>query len=266
MQLRLGLEPLCPDPVPGTPGAAAAPTDALFVRHRRARRYVLRLAPDGRPRVTIPRGGSKREAAEFLLRHADWIARERRRQASQRWRAERGWSTGDRIWVRGVLTAVRVTEVDGQRHVAFGLDGLSIPQGADARGAVERHLRALAAAELPVRLRSLAAAHGLSVSRVVIRDQQTRWGSCSPGGAVSLNWRLVQMPDAVRDYVLVHELMHLREANHSRRFWRLVNHACPWHLEARRWLRRHGHDLHQPVSGQPVIDAGATARQGVEEQ
>lgn len=235
------------------------PADALFVRHRRARRYILRLTPEGQPRVTIPRGGSTREAQQFLLSHADWIARERHRQASRRQHADRAWTMEDRIWIRGVLTPVRASGVDGQRQVRCGLDGLEVGDGADLRGAIERHLRARAAVELPQRLRNLAETHGLAVTRVTIRDQRTRWGSCSPRGAISLNWRLVQMPEAVRDYVLIHELMHLREASHSRRFWRLVHEACPWHVEARRWLRRHGHDLHQPVAGRPVTDVGATA-------
>jgi predicted metal-dependent hydrolase len=104
-------------------------------------------------------------------------------------------------------------------------------------------LRTAAAAALPCRLRALAAAHGLRVARVTIRNQHTRWGSCSRSGSVSLNWRLVLMPDPVRDYVLIHELMHLRHANHSRRFWRAVEEACPWYREARRWLRKHGDTL-----------------------
>jgi predicted metal-dependent hydrolase len=240
--------------------------EALFVRHRRARRYVLRLTTDGRPRVTIPRGGSKRGASEFLAGQADWIARERSRQVAQHEAAARPWTSGARVWLRGVLTTVQAIEADGERRVALGPDTFSLRDEDDVRGAVERHLRTLAVAELPTRLRSLAARHGLSVSRVTVRDQRTRWGSCAPGGTVSLNWRLVQMPDSVRDYILIHELMHLREANHSRRFWRLVNDACPWHLEARRWLRRHGHDLHRPLAGSPETDIGAVAPQGVEDR
>lgn len=229
--------------------AAPRPVEALFVRHRRARRYVLRLAPDGRPRVTIPRGGSRREAERFLADHADWLARERHRQAGRRQRAERAWTTGDRIWVRGVLSTLCVTERAGRRQVACGPCVRDAGEGVDVQGVVERHLRSLASEELPARLESLAGAHGLSPGRVTIRDQRSRWGSCSPSGAISLNWRLVQMPDAVRDYVLIHELMHLREASHSRRFWRLVHAACPWHAEARRWLQQHGRDLHQPAAG-----------------
>lgn len=85
--------------------------------------------------------------------------------------------------------------------------------------------------------------HGLKVVRVSVRDQRTRWGSCGPNGHISLNWRLVAMPGWVSDYVMIHELMHLRRLDHSPAYWRLVAQACPDHLKARRWLREHGPSL-----------------------
>lgn len=101
-------------------------------------------------------------------------------------------------------------------------------------------LRRRARMELPARLHELAARHGFDAGRVTIRDQRTRWGSCSPRGDISLNWRLVTMPEAVRDYVLLHELAHLRVPNHSRRFWRVMSEICPEWRVARQWLRAHG--------------------------
>lgn len=98
-------------------------------------------------------------------------------------------------------------------------------------------LRAQAEAELPRRLRELAKQHGFSVSRVNVRDQRTRWGSCSRRGSISLNWRLIQMPAHVRDYILLHELAHLRYLNHSRHFWKLLASICPWYRDAHSWLR-----------------------------
>ena len=85
----------------------------------------------------------------------------------------------------------------------------------------------------------LAEQFDLTVTRVSVRNQRARWGSCATGGRISLNWRLVQTPDDVRDYVLIHELMHLRQPNHSARFWALVAKACPGHEASRRWLRAH---------------------------
>ena len=116
---------------------------------------------------------------------------------------------------------------------------------ATVHDAVVRWLRDLARRTLTARLEGLAALHGLVVAGISLRDQRTRWGSCSPDGRISLNWRLVQMPDAVRDYVLLHELMHLRVRNHSRRFWREVERVCPHHADARRWLREQSSALLQ---------------------
>ena len=84
---------------------------------------------------------------------------------------------------------------------------------------------------------------GVAYAGIQIRDQRTRWGSCSPSGTLTFNWRLALAPHAVLDYVVVHELCHLREANHGPGFWRLVERARPDYKAPRAWLRRHGHEL-----------------------
>ncbi len=104
-------------------------------------------------------------------------------------------------------------------------------------------LRRRAARELPAALRVLAGLHGIHVTRVSVRNQRSRWGSCSRQGGITLNWRLVLVPDFVREYVMLHELMHRREMNHSPRFWRHVAAVCPRFVEARRWLRTEGQQL-----------------------
>ena len=84
------------------------------------------------------------------------------------------------------------------------------------------------------------AGYASGVRRVSVRNQRTRWGSCSRRGLISLNWRLVQTPDTVRDYIIHHELMHLREMNHSERFWARVEAVCPGWRDAEKWLKRNG--------------------------
>src|SRR2546430_242181 len=84
----------------------------------------------------------------------------------------------------------------------------------------------------------VASAHGFSVRRVTVRNQRSRWGSCSVRGTISLNWRLVQTPVFVRDYIVLHELAHLKEMNHSRRYWREVARLCPEFEQAERWLKQ----------------------------
>lgn len=105
--------------------------------------------------------------------------------------------------------------------------------------APDRAWLARARRELVPRVGELAHAHGLRVTRVTIRRQRSRWGSCSRQGAISLNWRLAHAPAFVRDYVIVHELMHLREMNHSPRFWAQVDAAFPQRNLAEQWLKAH---------------------------
>ena len=101
-----------------------------------------------------------------------------------------------------------------------------------------KHLWKLAAAELPPKVFELAAAHQLNVRRVTVRNQRSRWGSCSRRGTISLNWKLIQAPPFVRDYIVLHELMHLRQMNHSARFWREVEVVCPEYKTAEKWLKQ----------------------------
>lgn len=205
----------------------------------RARRYVLRVRPDGRLRVTIPRGGSRAEGLQFIERHRAWIEQERARLAASP--ASRAWTTGTSILLRGVEETIVVTPAGQAATVAYGGRTIRVPRGvADVRPFVERDLRDLAREELTVRIHALAICHDLTIGRVTIRNQRSRWGSCSPGGNIALNFRLVQMPREICEYVLIHELMHIRHQNHSRRFWRLVADACPSFRDAERWLKTEG--------------------------
>lgn len=208
---------------------------------RRARRYILRVRPDGTLRVTVPRGGSRREALAFVEKHARWIERERRRVRAEHAPVE--WHAGSEILFRGATVTIAVF-CDGDGYVvSYGDRRVAMASLANLREVVERDLRELARTELIPRLHELAAAHGLSVGRVTIRNQRSRWGSCARNGNIALNFRLMQMPAEVCEYVLVHELMHIRQQNHSRRFWRLVAAACPTFRESERWLRTLGRGL-----------------------
>jgi predicted metal-dependent hydrolase len=210
----------------------------VLVRNPRARRYVLRLRPDGSVRVTIPRGGTAAEARRFADRSVEWIRRELARLSSQPTRPK-PWFAGTEILFRGELAKLE-SEVNRDRilvRVANELFSVT-DAGADLRPAVERHLWRLAAKELPPRVLEYAGQHQLPVRRITVRNQRSRWGSCSRHGTISLNWRLIQAPTFVRDYLILHELMHLREMNHSARFWREVGRVCPDYATAEQWLRQ----------------------------
>jgi predicted metal-dependent hydrolase len=212
-----------------------------FVRVRRARRYILRVRPDGTLRVTVPNGGSRREAEQFVRKHQRWIRRERDRVQVER--APREWGDGREILLRGEPVRIAVERRADDLVVSYAGRTLTTPPTLDVRAAVERDLRELARCELIPRLHELAATHDLQPGLVSVRNQRSRWGSCARNGNIALNFRLVQMPVAVRDYVLLHELMHIRQQNHSRRFWKLVEAVCPDFRDAERWLRTIGKTL-----------------------
>ena len=109
--------------------------------------------------------------------------------------------------------------------------------------AVERWYRREARRLVTDSVEREAARLKLEYQAIAVRDQRTRWGSCSRHGALSFNWRLAIAPRAVREYVVVHELCHLRELNHSKAFWRLLDEALPGWREHRLWLREHGREL-----------------------
>jgi predicted metal-dependent hydrolase len=212
-----------------------------FVRVRRARRYILRVRPDGTLRVTVPRGGSRGEAEQFVRRQQRWITRERDRVQHEH--APREWAHGSEILLDGEPVRIAVHAHGAERIVFYGERRIEMGDSSDVRGAIEADLRALARQQLPSRLRQLAAEHDLTPGSISIRNQRSRWGSCARNGNIALNFRLVQMPPSVRDYVLLHELMHIRQQNHSRRFWRLVESVCPTFREAEAWLRTIGKTL-----------------------
>jgi predicted metal-dependent hydrolase len=211
MQLGLPLEPRLPNldsriptPDPRIPKPESRIPTLIFVRHPRARRYLIRVEDDGCVRVTVPRWGSKKEAAAFAERERVWIEKQRARAERERARP-------------------RPAPVPEE-----------IERALRARA---KRLRVRAKRELPRRLLELAALHGLTVTRVSVRNQRWRWGSCSRSRHICLNWQLVKMPDAVRDYVMLHELMHLKRMDHSPKFWKLVEKVCPDFQASRLYLR-----------------------------
>ncbi len=219
------------------------PLPVRFGRHARARRYVLRVDQNGIARVTMPRWGRRAEARAFAQAHVEWIERQRVRQLQAALVEPSPLVPGSPVLLDGAPRPLRVEPQPRGLLVGVGPHERIIAPGMELRDAAASLLRDVARDVLPPRLHELAAAHGHTVTAVTIRNQRTRWGSCTSTGRISLNWRLVQMPPSVRDYVLLHELMHLRVRNHSPRFWQQVARVCPQVNEARRWLREHGSSL-----------------------
>jgi predicted metal-dependent hydrolase len=219
--------------------SARGPIPIAVIRNPRARRYLLRLRPDGSARVTIPRGGSIAEGRKFAERHIPWLEKQLQ-QLSTRRKGPEPWVVGTSVYFRGELQTIELIDGESSGSVRLGTELIQVKDlSADLRREVETHLWNLAIAEFPGKVLEYAAIHQLKVSRITVRNQRSRWGSCSRRGTISLNWRLIQTPAFVRDYLILHELMHLRQMNHSARFWREVEAVCPGYVQAEHWLKKH---------------------------
>ena len=132
---------------------------------------------------------------------------------------------------------------DGKLWLSAPGNGQTAPSGNAFRDRLVAGYRSAARREIEARLPRLAEPLGVWPANVRIKNQKRRWGSCSAKGGLNFNWKLVLMPNAIMEYVIVHELCHLRELNHSPLFWDLVGSIVPSHRQHRAWLRTHGTHL-----------------------
>ncbi|MEM6820983.1 MAG: SprT family zinc-dependent metalloprotease, partial [Verrucomicrobiota bacterium] len=198
-----------------------------YQKNTRAKHYLIYVRRNGTIRVTVPKYGTRLEASQFVQEKQSWIRRQWEKVNAPGW-LPRSWAPGTKIWFNGDEVTLELDQSNGQNQISVG--PLLFPAKAnqpDLRPIVEEQLRRYASRVLPPRTMELAEIHGLSPESITVRNQSSRWGSCSEAGRISLNWRLVQTPEKVRDYVIIHELMHLKELNHSKKFWSLVENACP---------------------------------------
>jgi predicted metal-dependent hydrolase len=209
----------------------------------RARRLTIKVSPDSLPEVVVPVGTRQREIERLLRRNHDWIARKLAELEQRAANAALGLDRPGIVWLHG--DALPIEHRPAGRSVARLVDGrLAVGGPAAAAGtAIERWYRRTARRRLGDAVRVEAALLGVSAGPISVRDPRTRWGSCSPQGALAFSWRLLLAPREVLDYVVVHELCHLRELNHSPAFWRLLDEARPGWRSQVRWLRDHGWEI-----------------------
>jgi predicted metal-dependent hydrolase len=214
-------------------------------RHRQARRYTLRIHSATREvLLTMPPRGSLKQAREFAQKHGGWIAARLERMPEPT-----PFTHGTLLPLRGAdhliehrpgsRGTVWVEEHGEQRTLCVAGEAPHVARR------VRDFLKREAKADLEAASRRAAAALGIAVKRVSIRDQSSRWGSCSTTGVLSYSWRLIMAPPFVLDYLAAHEVAHLIEMNHSRRFWRVVEGICPDLARAKTWLDANGTNLHR---------------------
>lgn len=203
------------------------------------KRLTLRINPKtGNAHVSAPPGTKESVILDFVTRQSSWV---KKQQAS----LPRPLSIqdGHPIPFRGEETRLRLT--GRPPRTVFYADGIIVIGGPVelAAARLQAFLKKEARARLLDRVQYYEEILGVTHFSVSIRDTVSRWGSCSSRGRLNFSWRLILAPDAVLDYVAAHEVCHLREMNHSPRFWQLVASLDPNWGDSRAWLRSKGHDL-----------------------
>ena len=256
----------------------------LLRRSPRARRISLQVSEARRGAVlTMPLYTSYADADEFLSRHLDWLK-------------ERVAGLGDAVTfihgavipLRGYAHVVRfagsvrkrgvvwIEAADGAEAAPLWPGGARVPaerlpqlhvtgESEHAPRRLLDWLKRQAHLDLKTCVDLHAGRLSLAPKRIVVRDQTTRWGSCSTTGALSFSWRLVLAPPFVLDYLAAHEVAHLAHMNHGPRFWALVARTMPGHETARAWLRKHGASLHSYGAGEThSVSRGSSPKRSME--
>ena len=207
-------------------------------RSPRARRIRLVAKAGSGVELVLPRSGGEDLGRELVAAQRDWIAR----QAARLDRRELGLERPGMVWRHG--TAVPLDLRHAERPRVLATDArvtIAAPDTAAAGRMAERWYREQTRRVAQALIDDLPAPHPAALR---IADGSSRWGSCSRSGTVSLSWRLMLAPFAVLDYVVVHELCHLRHLDHGRRFWTAVEALRPDWRAQHEWLARHGAELH----------------------
>ncbi len=207
-------------------------------RSSRARRVRVTVDAARGVQVVLPHRAAEREAAAAVRELGPWI---RRRFGELQRAQETVAARGDTVPYLGLTLTLRPQT--GRSRVHRRGAELLVPDGPERAAALERWFRHAARQEIAARLDRACEVAGLAYERLTIRGQRTRWASCSPARAMSFNWRLLLAPEAVLDYVVWHEVCHLRIMDHSPRFWALLERYCPDYRVHRDWLRSNGPTL-----------------------
>lgn len=224
-------QPLTLTEVPSPEGSILIPYE---IRRSAHSRYIrLTLGDLGQARLTVPRHCSQSAALAFLRTQGAWLHKQLQK-APPRVSLRSYLSAHAYVYGLGHTLSVKFGRTSGRSYYLYSLRPAEIlfqlHYGEDVDPEVEllAQLRAFAQEVIPQRTQEFAQKHGIRLQRVSVRDQSSRWGSCSTSGTVSLNWRLVLLRSHLQDHVILHELAHLKEMNHSERFWNLLRSYDPY--------------------------------------
>ncbi|MBL8580936.1 MAG: M48 family metallopeptidase [Rhizobiaceae bacterium] len=214
-----------------------------IVESERARRLTLRIDADGRGlRMTVPTGLRRGEVEQFLARHQGWLE-ERIARLPDRPQVR----PGIKIPLRGVPHLI-VHAPEARGTVTVGSqDGVPALFVHGDRRHMPRRLADFLKREAKRDIEPIVARHAAAIGRkpktIRYRDTSSRWGSCTSDGSLSFSWRIMMAPAPVIDYLVAHEVAHLREMNHGPKFWELCGSLCPDTARCRAWLKKNGNAL-----------------------
>jgi len=217
-------------------------TSYQIQRNRRAHSIKIKVDSHGAVTVVAPPDCPTRFIDQFVTKQQDWI-----KQTIVKIQSQRPTPLQDptQLSIFGKLYS-KEPIFDHQHPIGVQVKGKKIminsisPTAASVEKAIQEFLKNTAQKYIVPRTHQLAELMSIKFNNITLRQQKTRWGSCSSQGNLNFNWRLVQYPAAIIDYVIIHELAHRREMNHSARFWEIVARFDPEHLKHRGWLRRNG--------------------------
>lgn len=235
--------------------AVGATVIEFSLRRSQRRRRTIEIAVDSARGVVVaaPVRATIASIEDLVRRRAPWILKRLAAiETAATVGAKRQWATGETVLYLGCQYRLRVGDAGGVAAPEVRLDGLWLDVrlpgseiGEEGRGKavaemVEQWYRWSAGVELPRRVAVYAPLLGVTPSQVLVRPQERRWGSCGRDGTLRLNWRLIMAPPPIVDYVVVHELCHLRHLDHGPQFWEMVGRLIPDYRLRRRELRRDG--------------------------
>lgn len=223
-----------------------------IVTNSRAKRIIIKVIA-GKVKVTQPKGTSIREVKKFVKSQQNWIL-SKLESYDQLEKQKKKYITGEDLLYRGELYPIKIATADNKKvTVSFknntflvGVPKVLINEKwprEEIKEALTRWFKQQACQVLKEKLDYYSALMSLSYNQMRIKDQKTRWGSCSTKKNINLNWRIILAADDVIDYLIVHELAHLSHMNHSQEFWALVAMYSPGYRQHKRWLREEGKHL-----------------------
>lgn len=226
---------------PGSLELAEREVPVELQRHPRARRISLRISKTGEGIVMVlPRRTPLREALEFAETNSGWILKHLEAQPDRV-----PFAPGAVVPLMGEDHRI-VHDARGRRGVWRGPGTIVVSgQAEHLPRRLGDFLKREARQEIGRRAREKAARIEREIGRISLRDTRSRWGSCSSKGDMNFSWRLILTPEFVLDYVVAHEVAHLAELNHSRRFWKLTDSLTGEMERAKAWLSRHGAQVHR---------------------